>query len=78
MMLGPNMLEEMEREVKKIRQNLKVAQEKQKVYADRKRNFQEFAVGDHVYVRIKPKKITLRWNAFSNLAPCYYGHFEVL
>ena len=78
MVLGQDMLEEMEREVEKIRQNLKAAQDRQKVYADRKRTFREFAMGDHVYVRIRPKKSTLRWNSCAKLAPCYCGPFEVL
>lgn len=59
LMLGPDMLAEMEVEVKKIRQNLKAAQDRQKVYADKKRSYREYEVGDHVYVRIKPNKSTL-------------------
>ena len=34
MMLGPNMLEEMEREVRKIRQNLKATQDQKMIYVD--------------------------------------------
>lgn len=35
--LGPDMLVEMEETVKKVQQNLRVAQDRQKVYADKKR-----------------------------------------
>eukprot|EP00253_Pinus_taeda_P005316 PITA_05316 len=50
LVLGPEMLAEMEQMVKKVRANLKVAQDRQKIYADRKRNLKEFQVGEHVYV----------------------------
>ena len=45
LMLRPDMLVEMELEVKKIRQNLKAAQDRQKVYADKKRSYREYEVG---------------------------------
>lgn len=52
LMLGPKMLKEMEELVKKIRANLKAAQDRQKNFADQKRRFKEYQVGDHVYMRI--------------------------
>ena len=72
------MLAVMEAEVKRIRQNLKVAQDRQKIYADKKRSYREFVVGDHVYVRIKPKRSTMRWTSCSKLAPQYCGPFQIL
>ena len=44
--LGPELLKEMEEEVAKIRQNLKVAHDRQKRYADKHRVHREFNVGD--------------------------------
>ena len=35
-------------------------------------------MGDHVYVRIKPKKITLRWTSCAKLAPRFCGPFQIL
>ena len=35
-------------------------------------------MGDHVYLRIKPKKSTLYAGSCEKLAPRYYGPFEVL
>jgi hypothetical protein len=40
--VGPNMLKEMEQQVIQIKQNLKVAQNRQKSYVDRKRTPREF------------------------------------
>jgi hypothetical protein len=48
--LGPDMLKEMEQQVIQIKQNLKIAQDRQKSYADRNRTPREFKVGDHVYL----------------------------
>eukprot|EP00253_Pinus_taeda_P036075 PITA_36075 len=53
--LGPEMLKEMEDMVKRVRSNLKVAQDRQKSFADRKRRFKEYQVGDHVYVEPEGK-----------------------
>eukprot|EP00253_Pinus_taeda_P033764 PITA_33764 len=56
-MLGPNMLKEMEEMARKVRSNLKEAQDRQKNFADQKRRFKEYQVSDHVYdiqVRLFP------------------------
>eukprot|EP00253_Pinus_taeda_P010482 PITA_10482 len=53
--LGPDMLAEMEEAVKKVQKNLRAAQDRQKVYADKKRAYREFQPGDHIYLRVEPK-----------------------
>ena len=78
LMLGPEMLAKMESEVKKIRQNLKAAQDWQKIYADKNMTYREFEVGDHVYMQIKPKRSTLRWTSCAKLAPRFCGPFQIL
>ena len=67
--IGPNMLKEMEQQVIQIKQNLKIAQDRQKSYANRKRTIREFKTGDHVYLRVRPKKSSLRMGACAKLAP---------
>jgi hypothetical protein len=76
--LGPDLLREMEQEVNRIRHNLKATKDRQKIYADRKRTHKEFKVGDHVYLRVKPKRSSLRMGTCAKLAPHYCGPFEVL
>eukprot|EP00253_Pinus_taeda_P014899 PITA_14899 len=78
LMLGPEMLKEMEDMVKKVRYNLKATQDRQKNFADRKRRFKEYQVGDHVYVRIQGKRSTLQWSGSAKLAPQYCGSFQIL
>eukprot|EP00253_Pinus_taeda_P020641 PITA_20641 len=78
LMLGPEMFKEMEEMVKKVWSNLKAAQDRQKNFADRKRKFKEYQVGDHVYIRIRAKKSTLQWNGCTKLAPRFCGPFQAL
>jgi hypothetical protein len=45
---GPNILQEAEKQVRMIRENLRVAQSRQKSYADHRRRELSFEVGDFV------------------------------
>jgi hypothetical protein len=56
--IGPDMLKEMEHQVIQIRKNMKISQDRQKSYADMKRTPREFKEGDHVYLRVRPRKIS--------------------
>ena len=76
--LGPKLLKEMEQEVVKIRKNLKVAQDRYKSYAGKHRLNREFSVGDHVYLKVKAKKSSLKLGSCAKLSPRYCGSFEVL
>ena len=38
----------------------------------------EFSVGDHVYLRVKAKKCSLKLESCAKLSPRYCGSFEVL
>jgi len=64
--------------VKKIREKLKAAQDRQKSYADTWRRPLEFDVGDHVFLTVSPLKGSLRFGEKGKLAPRYIGPFEIL
>eukprot|EP00253_Pinus_taeda_P010216 PITA_10216 len=72
------MLKEMEDMVKRVRANLKATQDRQKSFADRKRRFTKYKIGDHVFVRIQARRSTLQWSGCAKLAPRYFGPFQVL
>ena len=72
------MLKEMEQEVVKIRQKLKAAQDRHKSYVDKHRMNREFNVGDHVYLRVRARKSSLKLESCAKLSPRYCGPFEVL
>jgi hypothetical protein len=76
--IGLDMLKEMEQQVIQIRQNLKIAQDIQKSYENMKMTPREFKVGDHVYLRVRARKVSLRMGACAKLVPQYCGPFDVL
>jgi hypothetical protein len=53
---GPDMLQEVERQVHKVRENLWVAQSWQRSYADHRRRELSFEVGDFVYIKESPMR----------------------
>ena len=58
--------------------NLKVAQDRQKSQADLKRTQKEFLVGEHVFIKVRPKKCSLKLGSCAKLVPRYCGPFEIL
>ena len=73
-----NTLEEMDRHVQIVRQSLKRASDRQKSYADMHRSSREFQKGDKVFLRVKPKRSSLKLGKFRKLAHRYCGPFEIL
>ena len=64
--------------VRGVQKNLKVAEDCQMSYANLKRQHKEFSVEDHVYLRVKPKKSSLKLGSYTKLAPQLCGPFQVL
>ncbi|XP_073153211.1 uncharacterized protein [Henckelia pumila] len=57
---------------------MKTTQSRQKSYADHRRRYLEFAVGDHVFVRVAPMKGVMRFRKKWKLAPRFIEPFEIL
>ena len=76
--VGPEMLQEMEEQVLQICQRLKEANDRQKSYAYVKRTPKEFTVGYKVLLRVKPQKSTIKFGKNAKFPPRYVGPFEVL
>jgi hypothetical protein len=68
----------MEEKMLKIKQNLKATQDRKKNYADKGRTHREFKVGDHVLLKVKANRSSLKLENCSKLAACYCGPFEIL
>ena len=77
-LFGPDLIKEAEEQVRTVREKLKAAQSRQKHYADRRRRALEFEVGDHVYLKVSPKRGTQRFGMKGKLAPRYVGPFKIL
>jgi hypothetical protein len=76
--IGPKLLKEMEEQLLKIKQNLKVAQDRRKSYSDKGRIHKEFKVGDHVFLKVKANRSSVKLGNCSKLAARYCGPFEIL
>ncbi|GFZ09844.1 hypothetical protein Acr_21g0004430 [Actinidia rufa] len=64
--------------VKVIRQRLLTAQSRQKSYADRRRRPLSFEVGDHVFLKISPRRGLHRFGRGGKLSPRYIGPFDII
>jgi hypothetical protein len=51
---GPDILLEAEENIRMVRENLKIAQSRQRSYADTRRRELSFEVGDFVYLKVSP------------------------
>jgi len=76
--VGPELIKNMEEQMVRINKNLKEAQDRQKSYADRGRIDRQFKVGEHAYLKVKPRKSSLNLGNCSKLAAIYCGPFEIL
>jgi hypothetical protein len=68
----------MESTVRKVQQNLKEEHDRHKSYADLKRRHWEFQVGDHVYLKVKARRNSLKIGNYSRLVLRFCGPFEIL
>jgi len=75
---GIDVLRHAEQQVRTIWDNLRVAQSRQKSYADTRRRELVFEVGDYVYLKVSPMRSVKRFNMKGKLAPRYVGPFKVL
>jgi hypothetical protein len=75
---GPEIIQEAEEQVRMIKENLRIAQTRQKSYADNRRIPLEFEEGDHVYLKVSPIRGMRRFKVKGKLSPHFIGPFEIL
>ncbi|KAI3753681.1 hypothetical protein L2E82_25742 [Cichorium intybus] len=75
---GPEIVAETEEKIQSIREHMRVAQNRQKQYADKRRKFLEFKVGDMVMLKVSPWKGVIRFGKRGKLSPRFIGPFRVL
>ena len=74
---GPDSIRAAEEKVEKVREHLRVAQSRQKSYADKRRPF-SFEVDDWVYLKVSPLRGTRRFHVRGKLALRFVGPFRIL
>ncbi|WVZ93549.1 hypothetical protein U9M48_039520 [Paspalum notatum var. saurae] len=75
---GPDIIQDAEQQLRIVQENLRVAQSRQRSYADVRRRGLSFKVDDHVYLKVSPMRGIRRFNMKEKLAPRYIGPFKIL
>ena len=75
---GPDLIRDTSEKVSLIRQRLLMAHSWQKNYADVRRRPLEFEAGDHVFLKVMPKRGVVRFIKRRKLLPRFIGPFEIL
>jgi hypothetical protein len=75
---GPNILQEADKQVHMVRENLRVRQSQQKSYANHRRRELSFEVGDFVYLKVSPMRGLRHFKVRGKLAPRFIGPFKIL
>jgi hypothetical protein len=68
-LFGPDLVKDAEAKVQVIRENLKLAQMRQKIYHDKGTAPHQYAVGEYVYLKVSPTKGVQRFGIKGKLAP---------
>jgi hypothetical protein len=72
---GPKLIQEAEEQVRIIQENLRVAQTRQRSYANNRRRPLEFKEGDLVYLKVSPLCGMRRFKVKGKLSPHFIGPF---
>jgi hypothetical protein len=75
---GPIIIQDTEKQVRIVRENLKAAQSHQKSYVDRRQRDLSFEVRDYVYLMVSPMRGLRRFKVRGKLAPRFIGPFKIL
>jgi hypothetical protein len=73
-----DILQEAEKQVRMVRENLRVTQSRQKSYADHRRRELSFKVEDFVYLKVSPMRGLRHFKVRGKLAPRFIGPFKIL
>jgi hypothetical protein len=60
-----------------IREDLKVAQSRHKIYAEKRRDL-SFEIGDFIYLKVSPMRGTRRFKVKGKLARRYVSPFKII
>jgi hypothetical protein len=71
------MVREMNEVIEFVKVSMKGSQERTKHYADQKRSFREFEVGNKVFLKVTPQRSGLKLGKSKKLSPRFCSPFEI-
>ena len=77
-LIGPELVQFTAEKIDLIRERLKMAQSRQKSYADRRRKDLEFQVGDWVFLKLSPWKGVVHFRKRGKLSPRFIGPYQIV
>ncbi|XP_045791713.1 uncharacterized protein LOC123886442 [Trifolium pratense] len=77
MILGPEMVQQTTDKVRQIQARLKVSQDRQKSYTDKRRRPLEFEAGEHVFLLVTPTTGVGRALKAKKLTPKFIGPYQI-
>jgi hypothetical protein len=75
---GSELLKDAEKQVQMVHESLKVAQSRQKSYADKRRRDLSFEIRYFAYLKVSPMRGTRKFRVKGKLAPRYVGPFKII
>ena len=75
---SPDLIRDTSAKVDLIRRRLLKAQSQHKSYTDKRRRPLEFEAGDHVFLKVMPKRGVVRFGKQGKLLPGFIEPFEIL
>ncbi|GJU03588.1 hypothetical protein Tco_1113926, partial [Tanacetum coccineum] len=75
---GPEIIHETTKKIVQIKSRIQAARDRQKSYANVRRNPLEFQVGDKVMLKVSPWKGVIRFGKQGKLNPRYIGPFRII
>ncbi|KAL0549532.1 hypothetical protein IC582_014017 [Cucumis melo] len=76
-LVGPELVQITTNNIKLIRENMRIAQDRQKSYADKRRRNLEFQVGDQVFLKLSPWRGVICFGRKGKLSPRYIGPYQI-
>jgi hypothetical protein len=77
-LVGPEVIQEMEEQMQTIRQRIKEAQDRQKSYVDAHRVDRSYEVDDRGFLRVKPRESLINFGKGAKISPRFMGPFEIV
>ncbi|GKE13794.1 hypothetical protein Tco_1421371, partial [Tanacetum coccineum] len=77
-LIGPELMQETTEKISHIKERIKVACDRHKSSADKRRKSLEFSVGDYVLLKVSSWKGVVRFGKKGKLAPRFVGSFEII